>query len=271
MFFIFSARKSKPRDEDRSSAGSAGFLNPSHETMWTKVSESSSWDRLNFLSFHNKSLELLEGEFFLFWVWHPQYSSFMFSARDGDTRPLLPLLLVTMAAPLPPLPWRPPPPPPLPAGGVGVVVEEAGCCSFFLLILRSLARRFWNQILTWNRWTRVRTSPGPQHDWEYDALMEAAHSNPESIWVWSNLTVYTEETAAKSTGRPAPEHEWMVAYLSLRQTERRGELRLPPDGDVFAVVELLLQLQALVVRVDHPVLVFSSCFSICKHETFRLD
>lgn len=80
----------------------------------------------------------------------------MFKGRDeGDTRPLLPLLLVTMATL--PFPWSPPPPPPppalplLPMGGVGVVVEEAGCWSFFLLILRSFARRFWNQIFTWNR------------------------------------------------------------------------------------------------------------------------
>lgn len=86
----------------------------------------------------------------------PQYSSLMFKGREeGDTSPLLPLLLVTIATLLPPFPWRPPPPLPLvPAGGVGVVVEEAGCWSFFLLILRSLARRFWNQIFTWSRGTR---------------------------------------------------------------------------------------------------------------------
>lgn len=83
----------------------------------------------------------------------PQYSSLMFKGReDGDTSPLLPLLLVTIATLLPLFPWRPPPALPLvTAGGVGVVVEEAGCWSFFLLILRSLARRFWNQIFTWSR------------------------------------------------------------------------------------------------------------------------
>lgn len=57
---------------------------------------------------------------------------------------------------------------------------------------------------------------------------------------------------------------FFLSHLSLRQTERGGELRLPADGDVLAVMELLLQLQALVVGVDHPVLVFSSCFSICR-------
>lgn len=93
----------------------------------------------------------------------PQNSSLMFSAReDGDTSPLLPLLLVTMATLLLPFPWMPAPPvpPPFPAGGVGVVVEEAGCWSFFLLILRSLARRFWNQIFTCRRGSHVRTASG---------------------------------------------------------------------------------------------------------------
>lgn len=80
----------------------------------------------------------------------PQYSSLMFRGRDdGDTSPLLPLLLVTIATLL--LAWRPPPPLLLLMGGVAVVVEEAGCCSFFLLIFLSLARRFWNQIFTWSR------------------------------------------------------------------------------------------------------------------------
>ena len=48
----------------------------------------------------------------------------------------------------------------------------------------------------------------------------------------------------------------MTTHLSLRQPDHVGELRLPPDGDVAAVVELLLQLQSLVVAVDDPVLVF---------------
>lgn len=56
----------------------------------------------------------------------------------------------------------------------------------------------------------------------------------------------------------------MLAYLSLWEAERRGELRLPPDGDVFAVVKLFLQLQPLVVGVNHPVLVFSPRLSVCK-------
>lgn len=56
-------------------------------------------------------------------------------------------------------------------------------------------------------------------------------------------------------------------YLSLWQTERRGKLRLPSDGDVFAVVKLLLELEPLVVGVNHSVFVFSSCLSICKTET----
>lgn len=53
-----------------------------------------------------------------------------------------------------------------------------------------------------------------------------------------------------------------VMYLSLREAEGRGELRLPPDGDVTAVVELLLQLQPLVVGVHHAVLVFGAGFTV---------
>ncbi len=56
----------------------------------------------------------------------------------------------------------------------------------------------------------------------------------------------------------------LTSYLSLRQAERRGELRLPPDGDVFAVVKLFLQLQPLVVGVNHPVFVFSPRLPVCK-------
>ncbi len=50
-----------------------------------------------------------------------------------------------------------------------------------------------------------------------------------------------------------------VTYLSLRQIERLCQLRLPPDGDVPAVVELLLQLQPLVVAVHHAILVLGAC------------
>lgn len=112
-------------------------------------SRSSTWDRLQPGDAEKKVL----GEIFQSAPLSspPQYSSLMFKGREeGDTSPLLPLLLVTMATLLPPLPWRPPPPPPPLLVG-GVVVEEAGCWSFFLLILRSLARRFWNQIFTCRR------------------------------------------------------------------------------------------------------------------------
>ena len=49
-----------------------------------------------------------------------------------------------------------------------------------------------------------------------------------------------------------------LQYLSFCEIQCLGELCLPPDGDVPAVVELLLQLQPLVVAVHHPVLVFCS-------------
>ena len=48
----------------------------------------------------------------------------------------------------------------------------------------------------------------------------------------------------------------MTTHLSLRQPDHVSQLRFPPDGDIAAVVELLLQLQSLVVAVDDPVLVF---------------
>ena len=49
-----------------------------------------------------------------------------------------------------------------------------------------------------------------------------------------------------------------TTHLSLRQPDHVGQLGLPPDGDIAAVVELLLQLQSLVVAVHDPVLVFCS-------------
>ena len=49
-----------------------------------------------------------------------------------------------------------------------------------------------------------------------------------------------------------------TTHLSLREPDHVGQLSLPPDGDVAAVVELLLQLQSLVVAVHDPVLVFCS-------------
>ena len=49
-----------------------------------------------------------------------------------------------------------------------------------------------------------------------------------------------------------------TTHLSLREPDHVGQLCLPPDGDITAVVELLLQLQSLVVAVHDPVLVFCS-------------
>jgi len=44
--------------------------------------------------------------------------------------------------------------------------------------------------------------------------------------------------------------------LPFSEPKGSGQLGFAADGDVAAVVKLLLQLQALVVRVHHPVLVF---------------
>lgn len=81
---------------------------------------------------------------------------------------------------------------------------------------------------------------------EPDLHLQAWNSCQNSIWrtrsTWSQAAV----------------------YLSLWQAQRCGELRLPTDGDVFAVVELLLQLQPLVVRVHDPVLILGSRLPVCK-------
>lgn len=55
-----------------------------------------------------------------------------------------------------------------------------------------------------------------------------------------------------------PRHSRPGTHLPLREPQARGQLRLPPDGDVSAVVKLLLQLQSLVVAVDDAVLVLGA-------------
>ena len=50
----------------------------------------------------------------------------------------------------------------------------------------------------------------------------------------------------------------LFSHLSLWEADSVSELSFSPDGDVPAVVELLLQLQPLVVGVHHPVLVLCS-------------
>ena len=64
-----------------------------------------------------------------------------------------------------------------------------------------------------------------------------------------------------------------VSHLSLREPHVVCQLRLPPDCDVPAVVELLLQLEPLVVAVHHPVLVLgagATCNSGEKHSVNNL-
>lgn len=58
--------------------------------------------------------------------------------------------------------------------------------------------------------------------------------------------------------QPLDESPLHLSHLSLRQGQRRRQLALPPHGDVVVVLELLLQLQPLLVRVHHPVLVFGA-------------
>lgn len=54
-------------------------------------------------------------------------------------------------------------------------------------------------------------------------------------------------------------------YLTFGETEYAGQLGFTADGDVAAVVELLLQLEPLVVGVDNPVFVLGSRFACCKY------
>ena len=49
--------------------------------------------------------------------------------------------------------------------------------------------------------------------------------------------------------------------LPLGQCESLREFSFPSDGDVATVVELFLQLEALVIAVDHAVLVLGTGFA----------
>lgn len=53
------------------------------------------------------------------------------------------------------------------------------------------------------------------------------------------------------------------SHLSLREAEGQRQFWFPPHGDVAVILKLLLQLQPLVVRVHHPVLVFSPSLPSC--------
>ena len=62
-------------------------------------------------------------------------------------------------------------------------------------------------------------------------------------------------------------YDWLKIYgccvllsnLSFREVQALSQLGLSANGDVPAVVKLFLQLQPLVVAVNHPVLVFCPC------------
>lgn len=59
-------------------------------------------------------------------------------------------------------------------------------------------------------------------------------------------------------------------YLSFRQTQVDSQFRFPPDGDVSIKMELFLQLQPLMVGVNHPVFLLRSrftCHNKIKHRT----
>ena len=121
--------------------------------------------------------------------------------------------------------------------------------SRFFTCFLSLARRFWNQIFTWEvvkylikRGDRV----GKNHF--FNTCIWISCPTSDSYLVLSTYVdmVLKEDKNASCISLPF----W--------QAEGLCELGLPPDGDVAAVVELLLQLQSLVVAVHDPVLVFCS-------------
>lgn len=56
-------------------------------------------------------------------------------------------------------------------------------------------------------------------------------------------------------------------HLSLAQLECLRQLGFSFDGDVFAEQKLLLQFDALIVRVDHPVLISRSRFAYKARES----
>ena len=50
-------------------------------------------------------------------------------------------------------------------------------------------------------------------------------------------------------------------HLTLREVQGCGELGFPSDGDVFRVIEFLLELQPLMIGVNYTVLVFRPRFT----------
>ena len=130
--------------------------------------------------------------------------------------------------------------------------------SRFFTCFLSLARRFWNQIFTWEvvkylikRGDRV----GKNHFFNTCIWISCPTSDSYLV-----LSTYVEVDMVLKEDKNV-----FCIHLPFWQAEGLCELGLPPDGDVAAVVELLLQLQPLVVAVHHTVLVLSASSTCRRH------
>lgn len=86
--------------------------------------------------------------------------------------------------------------------------------------------------------------------------------NRTSTWEMFQLR-FSIESPLSLTRSPAswPFPPFWSSHLSLWEAQWHRQLGLPPHGDVAVVLKLLLQLQALLVSVHHPVLVLSACLA----------
>ena len=130
--------------------------------------------------------------------------------------------------------------------------------SRFFTCFLSLARRFWNQIFTWEvvkylikRGDRV----GKNHFFNTCIWISCPTSDSYLV-----LSTYVEVDMVLKVDKNV-----FCIHLPFWQAEGLCELGLPPDGDVAAVVELLLQLQPLVVAVHHSVLVLGPRATCGRH------
>lgn len=92
----------------------------------------------------------------------------------------------------------------------------------------------------------------------------------EKVKTWSKVKPPLPAWQPFPSPAPSPPRTWVFlghhsTDLPFSEPEGSGQLSFAADGDVAAVVKFLLQLQALVVCVDHPVLVFCPCLA-CQRE-----
>ena len=128
--------------------------------------------------------------------------------------------------------------------------------SRFFTCFLSLARRFWNQIFTWEvvKYLIKRGDRVGKNDF-FNTCIGISCSLSDSYLV---LSTYVDMVLKE-------DENVSCIHLPFWQAEGLCELGLPPDGDVAAVVELLLQLQPLVVAVHHAILVLGPRATCGRH------